>query len=239
MISVVVQCQKEVEEALYQYWTAESFSLCSDEQANGIIAGIVYGVPRMPIRGETEDFLNEYLQRAKSFVHNMKERVQRPAVCIVLSSTAVYGPSESTLIEGAQVADNMWARWIQRFEEIFSVLETVGVRVVYIRSGVVVTNQKIHKDCLSSGKPSDWLAWVGCIDLVRFIDICLRAEHVHGMYHLVAPHFIQKRSQVRKRMIAKRVRNLFKSESIFFPSQKIGSCRIDELDFQFLTLDID
>ena len=237
MISIVVQGQKEIESALCEYWKDEPFSVCLHEYEAKVVAGVVYALPCVSLVRQNENMhtlLTEYINKAQVFVEKLLHRVQRPSVCVVISSAAVYGSCISFVSEGGQTAQNDWASWIQRYEQVFSALEEVGVRVVCIRTGVVFTEHTAPKFCLHDGRDGDWISWVERRDLCRFVDLCIRTENAKGMYHLAVPEFVQKKDlRSRRKRDSFLLRNILKAESIFFPSQKITSRRITELDYHF------
>ena len=238
MISVVVRCNWDIEKALSSYWSRESFSVDVDCREGKMIAGVVHSLPPAPMvnwNEQTQELLDVHLQQARDFVQQLMTRVQRPSVCIVVSSSAVYGSHEGTVEEGHAVQSNVWSDWIVQYENIFSSLEHVGIRLVYVRSGVVLSARSIPDKYLYAGKKEDWVSWVSPRDLCRFIDYCLRSDHAKGMYHLASSNWIRKDSCIQKKKTSafSRIRNFIQGESIFSPSQKIVSRRITETEFSF------
>ena len=238
LISVVVRCRKEIEQALFSHWSNESFSIDSEFIDGKMTAGVVHSIPKAPMinwNEQTQNFLNFYLQQTTDFVQQLMVRSQRPSVCIVVSSSVVYGSQVDQVEEGKPVENNVWADWIVQYENIFSSLDKVGIRVVYIRSGVVLVEGSIPSTYLYAGKKEDWVSWISSRDLCRFIDHCLRLDRAKGMYHLASSNWVQKKSCIRNKRIRafSRIRTFIQGESIFSPSQKIVSRRIKDLEFHF------
>ena len=238
VISVVVQCQEKIHQALSRHWKDESFSIDSEIVEGNMLAGVVHSLPEAPIGGwneQVEEFLMEYLQQTKDFIHQLITRTQRPSVCIVLSSCAVYGNQDSIIEEGHPVVSNVWSAWIMEYESLFTSLEQVGIRVVHIRSGVMLEAKSVPSAYIYAGKKDDWVSWVSINDLCRFVDQILRRVDMKGMFHLAHPNWVQKSACIqKKRMRAlSLMRNFVQGNSIFSPSQRVVSQRLNELDFCF------
>lgn len=238
MISVVVQCQEKIKRALSAYWRDESFVIDSEIVEESMLAGVIHSLPAAPIVNwdtQAEEFLKEYLLQTKEFILRLITRTQRPSVCIVLSSCAVYGNQDSVIEEGNTVASNVWSAWIMEYEGLFTSLEQVGIRVVHIRCGVLLEAKSVPSAYLHAGKKDDWISWVSMNDLCRFVDQSLRRVDMKGMYHLAHPNWVQKSACIQgKRMRAlSLMRNFVQRNNIFSPSQRIVSRRLKELDFCF------
>ena len=238
MISVVMQCRDEIREALSTHWSKESFSLDSEIIEGKMLAGVVHSIPTAPMinwNEQAQTSLMLYLQQTKDFIQKLVKRTQRPSVCIVVSSSAVYGSQEVVIEEGHPVASNVWADWIVQYESLFSSLDQVGIRVVYVRCGIITFSANIPSAYLYNGKKDDWVSWVSVRDLCRFVDHCLRKNNVKGMFHLVHPNWVQKESCIKKKRMRafSLIRTFIQGESVFSPSQKVGSRKVKEIEFCF------
>ena len=238
LISVVVRCRDDICASLTSFWCDESFSIEGFAQEGKMIAGVIHSIPPAPMvnwNDETQKNLTRYLEETKAFVQKIMTRSQRPSVCVVISSSAVYGSLESGIEEGNVVDSNVWAEWITQYENIFLSLEQVGIRLVYVRCGFILFPQDTPSQYLYEGKEEDWISWVSEIDFCRFVDLCLRKDQVKGMYHLANSNWVQKRDFIeRKRKRFSFIRKFVQQESIFSPSQKIVSRKAKDIGFSFV-----
>jgi NAD dependent epimerase/dehydratase family enzyme len=241
VIELIVDCNEVFQSALFGYWRDASFSLRTDHKEKTVIAGIVHSLPCIVHKSwnvQPQEKRREYMQKASNLVESIKTREQRPSVCVVLSSSAYYGSSTELMDEGAPCAANPWARWIEEYEQIFSSLQKVGIRVVVLRLGTLIFSKKKQKQLFLEREPEDWVSWVHMLDVCRFVDFCLRNAAPKGVYNLVAPNINMKRdfsSRSQGLFVPLMNRLIYSSEyrQSILPSQRVVSNTVRGLGFEF------
>lgn len=122
----------------------------------------------------------------------------KPAFLIQASGIGFYGTRVTTPADENQGAgEGFIARLVAQWEESVSPLQTAGVRVVYLRSGIVLAKDggMLEKmllpfrfytgTILGSGK--QMISWIALKDHVRAILHLIKNEKAQGPYNLVAP----------------------------------------------------
>ncbi len=117
---------------------------------------------------------------------------EKPKVLISASAVGFYGDTkDSTVDETAPAGKGYLAELCQAWEEEALKAEALGLRVVLLRSGVILSNdggalKKMGPAVLGDGK--QWMSWVHIDDEVRFIKHCLHNDSISGAYNLTAPN---------------------------------------------------
>jgi uncharacterized protein (TIGR01777 family) len=120
-----------------------------------------------------------------------------PQVLLNASAVGYYGNGEQPVDETAPAGDDFLAGVVEAWETATAPAEQAGVRVVRMRSGVVLSADggalkpmlPIFKLGLGGrfGSGRQWMSWISLDDEVRAIEHLLSSD-VHGAVNLTAPN---------------------------------------------------
>ncbi|MEX6501746.1 TIGR01777 family oxidoreductase [Pseudomonas zhanjiangensis] len=129
----------------------------------------------------------------------LQQRQQRPRVLISGSAIGWYGDGgERELDEGSgQITDDFGAQLCGAWEETAQRAEALGIRVVLIRTGLVLSTEGGFLTRLLppfrfglGGRVGDgrqWMSWIHIADQIALIDYLLQQEQASGPYNACAP----------------------------------------------------
>ena len=198
MIEVLVQCREELQSALFQYWQEASFGVRTDHKNNATLAAVVLSLPNVSsIPIAKGDGLDVWAAQTKALLSQLQEREQRPSVCIVLSSVDVYDKQQEEIHEASVLDNHGFAQGILSFEADCRALEKVGIRVVVLRLGQLMSPLGSLKNFQQSCQDDGLLSWVHIDDVCRCVDLCVRQNIPSGVYNLVAPTMAIPKGSVR------------------------------------------
>jgi uncharacterized protein (TIGR01777 family) len=140
--------------------------------------------------------------------HAMAQASEPPRVLVSGSAVGFYGTDpEATFDETSPRGEGFLATVCEEWERAASRAETLEVRVVRLRIGVVLAREggalpavlrpirAYLGGALGTGK--QWLSWIHVEDLVRLILFCLDNADIDGAVNGVAPEPIGQRDLVR------------------------------------------
>lgn len=116
---------------------------------------------------------------------------ERPKVLIAGSAIGFYGDrKDDVLTEESTSGQGFLSEVVRAWEEEALKAEGLGVRLVRLRTGVVLglgggALEKIQPVVLGSGR--QWMSWIHLQDVVRFIEFALSNPSVSGAFNLTAP----------------------------------------------------
>lgn len=132
----------------------------------------------------------------------------RPPLLISASAVGYYGDGGDRLLtEEAPPGDDFLAQVCRRWEAEAQAAETLGVRVMRLRIGLVLAREggvlprlaapfrRVGGGPLGSGR--QWLSWIHRDDLVRLVDFLLRRPPASGVLNAVAPDPVTNRALAR------------------------------------------
>ena len=135
----------------------------------------------------------------------MESLEQKPAVLISGSAVGWYGDGgERELTEASgPVQDDFPSQLCIAWEETAQRAEAMGVRVVLVRTGLVLAaeggflSRLLLPFKLALGGPigngRQWMSWVHIKDQIALIDFLLHKEDASGPYNACAPHPVRNR----------------------------------------------
>lgn len=135
----------------------------------------------------------------------MEQREQKPHVLISGSATGWYGDGgERELDETSQpVKEDFASHLCGAWEETAQRAEAQGVRVIIIRTGLVLANEGGFLQRLlfpfkcgmggPIGNGRQWMPWIHIKDQIAAIDFLLRKSDAQGPYNLCAPAPVRNR----------------------------------------------
>ncbi|AUG05773.1 TIGR01777 family oxidoreductase [Pseudomonas sp. S09G 359] len=135
----------------------------------------------------------------------LERREQKPAVLISGSAVGWYGDGgERELTEASgPVQDDFPSQLCIAWEETAQRAEALGIRVVLVRTGLVLAaeggflSRLLLPFKLALGGPigngRQWMPWVHIKDQIGLIDFLLHKEDASGPYNACAPHPVRNR----------------------------------------------
>ena len=135
----------------------------------------------------------------RHLVHGLSMLSRRPQLLISASAIGIYGSrGDEILTERSRPGEGFLAEVTVDWEKEADMAEALGIRVVKIRTGVVLGKDggALAKMLppfkmgvggkLASGK--QWMSWVHIADIIGMILFALGNEKVHGAWNGTAPH---------------------------------------------------
>jgi uncharacterized protein (TIGR01777 family) len=133
---------------------------------------------------------------------------RRSRVLVCGSATGYYGEAgDRELDEGAPAGDDFLARLCVQWESQAKRAESLGMRVVLMRSAVVLDNRggmlkqmmPVFKLGLggSLGSGKQYLPWIHWRDWIGLLDLALERDDVNGPLNAVAPQAVRQREFAR------------------------------------------
>ncbi|OEO27642.1 TIGR01777 family protein [Pseudomonas sp. J237] len=133
------------------------------------------------------------------------QRAQKPAVLVSGSAVGWYGDGgERELAEDVpQVTNDFAAQLCNAWEEAAMRAEAQGIRVVLVRTGLVLANKQgflkrlipLYKMCMGGnvGSGRQWMPWVHLADEIGAIDFLMHHQSGSGPYNVCSPHPVRNR----------------------------------------------
>ncbi len=135
----------------------------------------------------------------RHLVHALSKQSRRPAVLISASAIGIYGSrGDEMLTESSRPGEGFLAQVTADWEKEADLAEALGIRVVKIRTGVVLGKDggALAKMLppfkmgaggkLGSGK--QWMSWVHIDDIIGMMLFALGNKNVRGAWNGTAPH---------------------------------------------------
>jgi uncharacterized protein (TIGR01777 family) len=142
--------------------------------------------------------LHSRLDSARAVIDAIKQTDKKPAVVIQASAIGFYGPrSDEPLDEDSPPGKGFLANVCQRIESSAEEIESMGVRCIIIRTGIVLGRdggafEKLVKPFrfflgghLGSGR--QWFSWIYLDDEVAAIKFLMENEDSKGAFNLTSP----------------------------------------------------
>ncbi|MBN2615304.1 MAG: TIGR01777 family oxidoreductase [Bacteroidales bacterium] len=183
-------------------WDVERHYL--DESALDFAEGLVFlsgenvGAKRWTQK-QKDRILNSRIQAIRMLVEKIEKANRKPAFFISASATGFYGGtlSKRFSIETDLPGGDFLAAVTRQWEESVKPLQEMGIRMVVLRTGVVLSEKsgalpKMAKpvqlglgSALGSGK--QYISWIELNDLARLYLFAIENEKLQGVYNAVSP----------------------------------------------------
>lgn len=145
------------------------------------------------------------VQAGQAVVDAVTAAATKPEVIIQASAVGYYGGrGDEVLTEAATPGHDFVAEVCKVWEKSIQSVKTQGVRLVTIRTGVVLSTQGgafpllllPHKLFVGGpmGKGQQWLPWIHLEDEVQAIQFLMENSQAHGVYNLCAPEAVTNRT---------------------------------------------
>ncbi len=133
-----------------------------------------------------------------NLVRGLAAAEPRPRVLLAGSAVGYYGDrGDESLAEAAAPGAGFLAAVAERWERESAAAEKLGVRVVYLRTGVVLAREGGALPRMAApfragaggrlGNGRQWMPWVHIDDVVGLIELALSDASLRGPLNLVAP----------------------------------------------------
>lgn len=171
------------------------------------LAGANIGIRRWT-RARKADLLNSRVRATETLVRAIAliEESHRPRTLLNASGIDFYGDrGESVLTEESEPGHTFLARVCERWEHAANAARSLGVRVVLMRTAVVLAADALTLRLLAwpfrlflggpVGNGQQWFSWIHIDDVVGLYRWVLRTPGVAGPVNVVAPD-VRKQAQV-------------------------------------------
>lgn len=151
---------------------------------------------------------NSRLETTNVLIQLMKQMKIKPNVFISGSAVGYYGISEDLIFTEATAKSgkDFLAEVVVEWEQIAKQAETLGIRTVYTRFGVILGKEgslpliSLPVKLFAGGKIGNgeqWMSWIHIEDVVRLIDYCLFNKSMEGAVNTTAPHPLRNKDFMR------------------------------------------
>ena len=126
-------------------------------------------------------------------------RSHKPAVVISGSAIGYYGPGDQTVDEQSNAVDGFSHQLCKTWEQSAARFETLGSRVCYLRTGIVLGEEGALARMLPPfklalggpiGSGKQGMSWIHIDDMVRAILHCINNPQIVGPVNATAPHAV-------------------------------------------------
>lgn len=196
------------------------------------------------------------IQSTKALVEMILRLPQKPKVFVCASAIGFYGDRwQEEVDETSARGDGFLAELCEAWEEACRPLKEAGIRVIHLRTGIVLgLNQGALKTLatlcdlgllgnIADGK--QWMSWIHIDDWVRAVMFCVENQAIEGPVNIVAPkpiehkHFMQILASNMNRSLFFPVPKLAakiafgEMASLFLDSQKVNPNKLLSHGFEF------
>jgi len=149
-----------------------------------------------------ERIVNSRVNSGNAISKAIKAAGKKPKVLLQASAVGYYGSrGDEELSESSSAGSGFLADVVKQWEGSVKEVEKENVRVVYLRSGVVLGRGEgmLGKMTLpfklfaggSVGSGKQWLSWIHIADEVNAIRFLMERDDLSGIFNLVGPNPVQ------------------------------------------------
>jgi len=138
------------------------------------------------------------VEGTRHLVNTLSAQSARPRVLVCASAVGFYGSrGDQILTEASSAGTDFLARVVVEWEEAAQLAESLGIRVVRLRFGMVLGNGGALPKLLPPfrfgvggrlGSGHQWMAWIHVDDAVNLILFALNYAAIRGAVNATAPH---------------------------------------------------
>lgn len=267
-VKVLTRRPKNSDNPLLEYvtWNPDTMEIHPDALTN--VSGILHlaGAPvaqRWTVQAKAS--IHESRVRTSALLHQAIEASpaeERPSVCVGASAIGIYPSGPEWLTEESHGDQGFLADVVRAWESGVAELQTLGMRTVSLRIGLVLSPRggmlgklmPVFKWGLGSavGSGQQWQSWVHEADVQRAFEWALHDSSADGVYNLAAPQPVTNQSL--SAAIAKACHRPFwappvppfalrlvygEMASVVLSSHRVASERITQAGFSFRHTDLD
>ncbi len=228
------------------------------EQADALInlAGENIGA-RLWTKERKRRILSSRINPGKAVLEAMRRAKKKPEVFVQASAIGYYGPrGDEMIVETSSPGSDYVADVCKAWEASTQEVETLGIRRVIIRTGLVIDPEGTFMSRLSLpirwffggplGDGRQWFSWIHPEDEVNAISYLIRSGTARGVFNLTAPHPVT--NQDFGRILADILHRPFwfpapapilktvlgEMSEIVLTGQRVIPLRLDEVGYKFL-----
>jgi uncharacterized protein (TIGR01777 family) len=151
---------------------------------------------------QKQKILSSRIDSTHAIVNAIEQTHHRPSVLLNASAVGYYGNvPEGEVTEAYPKGNGFLSDVCERWEMEAQKAQELGVRVVLLRTGIVLDKNKgaLQKLLLPFrlfvggplGSGRQWFPWIHVQDLVNAILFAIEHEQISGPVNLAAPHFVR------------------------------------------------
>lgn len=202
-----------------------------------------------------QKFYDSRINTTDSLYEFFAKRETAPKLVISGSAIGYYGPGEHGVDETGEATDGFSHQLCRTWENSAKRFESLGSRVCYLRTGIVLGEEGALARMLPAfkfglggpiGSGKQWMSWVHIDDMVAIILYCINHSEIQGAVNATAPNpvtnadFSEILAGVLKRpnfltMPAIMIKVLFgqMGEELLLQGQKVVPAKILDSGFEF------
>ncbi len=146
-----------------------------------------------------QDIVASRVASTETLCESLADLRRRPRVLLCASAIGIYGDrGDEVLTEESAAGNGFLAETCIAWEAAAKKAEELGIRVVHLRFGVVLSQKGgALKKMLPAfrlglggklGTGRQWMSWISLRDVVRAIFFLMEHEELAGAFNLTAPH---------------------------------------------------
>jgi uncharacterized protein (TIGR01777 family) len=150
-------------------------------------------------RKKKESILQSRIQAGNAVVEAINKAKNKPRILLQASGIGIYGDRRNEILdEASSIGTGFMPDLARQWEQSVTEVEVLGVRLVYLRTGVVLGEgadfikrvlipfHLFVGGHLGSGK--QWISWIHLVDEVSAIKFLVQREDLSGVFNLCAPN---------------------------------------------------
>lgn len=181
------------------FWATQSLEVNNESQYNVVIHLAGENVAdRRWTSGKKNLILNSRVDGTRQLVDYISHLAKKPEVFLCASAVGYYGSRDDEILdEGSAPGQGFLAGVCEKWEKETQRLTAMGVRVVNLRFGMVLSPKggALHKmippvkACLGGtvGGGNQYISWISIRDLVEAVAFIIKSEQIDGPVNIVSP----------------------------------------------------
>lgn len=169
------------------------------------LAGANIGAKRWT-RKRKQQLLDSRVRSGELILHALEQRKQKAQTFITASAIGYYGAvtTETLFDENMPASSDFLGQICENWEEVADRFQSLGVRVLKIRTGIVLSKQGGALARLSQfiklgvgaplGNGRQYMPWIHLEDLCGIFIHAMEHPHIAGAYNAVAPEHISNKA---------------------------------------------
>jgi uncharacterized protein len=195
-----LQCLKRSQNAdTNHFWVVDQLPESSDDAYQTIIhlAGENVAQGRWTEK-KKQQILMSRVDGTRELINYISSLNQKPRVFLCASAVGYYGSRDDEILdENSSLGQGFLAEVCRQWEKETQRLASMGVRVVNLRFGMVLSPKggALHKmipsfraglgGVIGSGK--QYISWISIRDLVKIVNFVINSDHIRGPVNVVSP----------------------------------------------------
>lgn len=152
-----------------------------------------------------QNFIASRVATTQALYQFFSTRLQQPEVLVSGSAIGYYGAGnaeDKPVDESAATVDNFSHQLCQQWERSAEPFESLGTRLIYLRTGIVLGEEGALAKMLPPfklglggplGDGQQWMPWIHIRDMVALIVHCLDQTELRGPVNATAPNPVRNR----------------------------------------------